>query len=122
MRDTNNNGATVSNPSPALPHAFTFNIKAIPAFRNRLIVYVILTEEVGAPSKEYVESFLNNFARMIHKGNCVVTDELADTLLEILVNGDAHKTTGSVDFFKKLPAGANRAQLEEYIKNFKEDT
>lgn len=122
MSSNINNGATVSNPSPALPRAFTFNIKAIPTFHERLIVYIILTEEVGAPSEKNVESFLDNFARMIHRGNCVVTDKLADTLLEILVNGDAHETTGGVDFLKKLPAGANRVQLEEYIKNFKEDT
>ena len=113
------NGATVSNPSPTLTHAFS--IKAIPTFHNRLIVYIILTEEIGAPSKENEESFLNNFARMISNGNCVVTDKLADTLSEILANGDAHETTGGVNFFKKLPAGANRKQLEEYIKNFKED-
>ena len=116
----NNNGATVSNPSPTSTH--TFNIKAIPTFHERLIVYVILTEEVGKPSEKYHASFIYNFARMIHKGNCVVTDKLADTLSEILANGDAYETTGGVIFFKKLPAGANRKQLEEYIKNFKEDT
>ena len=120
MSSNINGGATVSNPSPAPPHAF--NIKLIPTFHERLIVYVILTEEVGAPSEKYAESFLNNFTRMIHKGNCVVTDKLADTLSEILANGDAYETTGGVIFFKKLPAGANRKQLEEYIKIFKEDT
>ena len=86
---------------------------------ERLIIFCILSEEVGKPSDKFVEDFITNFCGIIKNNNWYIPDDVGTKLNKMIENNDANETDGGVQFYLKIPNNLTAEQLREYIDNYR---
>lgn len=86
---------------------------------ERLIIFCILSEEVGKPSDKFVEDFITNFGGIIKNNNWYIPENKKSTLNEMVKNKDAIETEGGAEFYWSIPNNLTAEQLREYINNYR---
>ncbi|MBR1453418.1 MAG: DUF4357 domain-containing protein [Lachnospiraceae bacterium] len=89
-----------------------------------IILYSILTGEIGKPSDKNIDNFIDTFKAKIKNGVTTFrnVDNIETRVNKLIESGDIVDTGNWKLFYKGLPVGATEDELLEYIENFKEVT
>ena len=90
-------------------------------FAKKLLVYCILTGEVGKPSERYIDSFVLNFVVSTKNGYWDINDTLKKKLKEMVKNNDAIRVEGGVEFYSGIKVSWDEEQIRDYIDTYVEE-
>ena len=90
-----------------LPKRAIINLLGTDALRplaNRLLAWIVLTNNYGKPEDKYIESFLFNFGGAIKHGRFNLTEDQRSRFDNVFLNDARYHFTGGFDFYMDMIA------------------